>query len=312
MNNLFSKIPYHITGDSYEQLKKYEPNSRKKISILGWFAIIPSFLWFISCFLLCYKILETGFGIAILSGIVAAFIIFIFERNIVQSVKANWFLTFLRITLGLFIAVFSSVILDLVIFKNDIDYYAKTQIIGVKEQKVKDAANNVEAATKRFNDEMEGASKSKKQGFGRIAKEKKAQVGEEKTKLKKLEDELKNIKAGFTQVENPLSADASSSMGLNTILNRVKLLHEFVNQNILAFWAWLILLMIGILLEIFGVLTKCFYPISAYEEDQDAIRLIMDNKRKMLLQQSLYYTSIGVHGREALNKMETRNQSLLN
>ena len=61
MPNLFSKLPYQVTGDSYEELKKYDPNSRKKINILGWFAIIPSFLWFISCFLLCYK--NTGDGV---------------------------------------------------------------------------------------------------------------------------------------------------------------------------------------------------------------------------------------------------------
>jgi hypothetical protein len=185
-------------------------------------------------------------------------------------------------------------------------------MVSDQEQKVKAASNSFQIATDRLNTEMEGGSNSKIKGFGRIAKEKKEQVGEEKTKLTEAEGELKYIKAGLTQAKNPLSAQASTSMGLNTILNRVKLLHEFVNQNILAFWAWFILLMIGVLLEVFGVLTKCFYPKSAYEEDQDAIRLMMDNKRKMLLEQSMYYTSIGVHGREALNKMETRNQSLLN
>jgi len=312
MPNLFSKLPYQITGDSYEQLKKYDPNSRKKISILGWFAIIPSFLWFISCFLLCYKILETGFGIALLAGTVAALMIFIFERNIVQSVKANWVLTTLRITLGLFIALFSSVILDLVIFKNDIDYYAQTQMISREEQKVKEASSSFQIATDRFNKEMEGSSNSKMKGFGRIAKEKKEQVFEEKKKLAQAESELLKLKERLTQTSNPGSMQTFSGMGLNTILNRVKLLHEFVNQNTLAFCAWFILLMIGALLEIFGVLTKCFYPKSAYEEDLDAIKLMMANKRRMVLEQSMYYANVGVHGRDALNKMETRNQSILN
>lgn len=312
MSNLFSKLPYQITGDSYEQLKKYDPNSRKKISILGWFAIIPSFLWFISSFLLCYKILETGVGIAMLAGIVAALIIFIFERNIVQSVKANWILTTLRITLGLFIAVFSSVILDLVIFKNDIDYYAQAQMISREEQKVREASSSFQVATDRFNKEMEGASNSKMKGFGRIAKEKKEQVIEEKKKFAQAEAELQKLKERLTQTDNPGSMQMFSGMGLNTILNRVKLLHEFVNQNTLAFWAWFILLMIGALLEIFGVLTKCFYPKSAYEEDLDVIRLMMANKRRVVLEQSMYYANVGVHGREALSRMETRNQSILN
>ncbi len=51
---------------------------------------------------------------------------------------------------------------------------------------------------------------------------------------------------------------------------------------------------------------------SAYEEDLDAIRLMMGNKRRMVLEQSMYYANVGVHGREALNKMEARNQSILN
>ncbi len=312
MPNLFSKLPYQITGDSYEQLKKYDPNSRKKINILGWFAFIPSFLWFISSFLLCYKILVTGFGIALLSGIVASVMIFIFERNIAQSVKTHWILTSLRVTLGLFIAVFSSVILDLVIFKNDIDHYAQEQIINREEQKVNDASNSFQAATDRFNKEMEGASNSKMKGFGRIAKEKKEQVMEEKIKLAQAESILVKIKSGLADTANPEFKQMVAGMGLNTILNRIKLLHEFVNQNSLAFWAWFILLMIGVLLEVFGVLTKCFYPKSSYEEDLEAIRTMMANKRKMVLEQSIYYTNLGVHGREALDKMKTRNQSILN
>lgn len=312
MQNLFSKLPYQITGDSYEQLKKYDPDSRKKISILGWFTIIPSFLWFISSFLLCYKILGTGCGIALLSGIIAAAMIFIFERNIVQSNKTHWILTSLRIFLGLCIAVFSSVIIDLVIFKNDIDHYAQEQMINREEQKVKDASITFQAATDRFNNEMEGGSNSKMKGFGRIAKEKKEQVLEEKIKLAKADSSLVKLKSVFADTESPEFKQMSEGMGLDTILNRIKLLHEFVIQNRLAFWAWFILLMIGVLLEVFGVITKSFYPKSAYEEDLETVRMIMANKRKMVLEQSIYYTNLGVHGREALNKMENRNQSILN
>jgi len=312
MQNLFSKLPYQITGDSYEQLKKYDPNSRKKVNILGWFAFIPSFLWFMSCFLLCHNILITGLGIALLSGIVAAIVIFIFERNIVQSVKTHWILTSLRVLLGLLIAVFSSVILDLVIFKNDIDHFAQVKMISREEEKVKEATSSLQTATARLNNEMEGASDSKRKGFGRIAKEKKEQVLEEKNKLASLESGLVKIKFNIADTSNLQAKQMEIGLGLNTILNRVKLLHEFVSQNILAFWAWFILLLIGILLEVFGVLTKCFYPKSSYEEDLEAIRTMMANKRRMVLEQSIYYTNLGVTGREALDKMKNRNQSILN
>ena len=312
MPNLFSQLPYLITGDNYDRLKKYDPNSRKKISILGWFTIIPTFLWFLSSFLLSYKILESGLLIALLTGVIAGTMIFIFERNIVQSIKTHWFLTLLRVTLGLLISIYSSVILDLVIFKSDIDYYAQFQLINSQEQKVKDASQNLQVATDIFNKEMEGASNSKMKGFGRIAKEKKEQVIDKKTKLAESEAGLLKIKEEMSHTANPVSMQLFSGLGLNTILNRIKLLHEFVNQNTMALWAWIILLMIGTLLEIFGVLTKCFYPKSAYEEDQEAVIQMMANKRRIVLEQSMYYHKVGMHGREALDSMENRNRSILN
>jgi len=312
MPNLFSKLPYLITGDNYEQLKKYDSGSRKKINILGWFAFIPSFLWFLSGFLLCYRILETNLGIALLVGLVAAVMIFIFERNIVQSAKTHWGLVFLRLSLGLFIAVFSSVILDLVIFENDITHYAQEKMIKTEEQKVNMANANVETARERLNIELEGKSNSKAPGFGRIAREKKEQMNDEKTKLVNAESDLAKLKSGLGDNTNPEYKKLLTTMGLNTVLNRVKLLHEFVSQNSLAFWAWFILLMIGVLLEVFGVLTKCFYPKSGYEKDQETISAIMANKRKMVLEQSKYYTSLGVFGRDAFNTINSPNRRVLN
>lgn len=312
MQNIISKIPYQITGDCYEELLKYDANSRKKISILGWSVIIPSFLWFISSFLLCYKILGTGFWIAMVAGIIAAIVIFIFERNIVQSAKTNWILTFLRVSLGISIALFSSVILDLVIFKNDIDYFAKAKKIEAQEQKVKQLQSNYKDAEDRFNKEMDGASNTKMKGFGQIAKEKKEQARGIKVILDQAENDLKTLKENYSITNNSSLNHTFSDLGLNTILNRIKLLHEFVNQNILAFWAWFILLMIGVLLEIFGVLTKCFYPKSIYEEDMDAISIIMANKRKVVLEKSIYYTNLGIHGRAAMNQLENNAPKILN
>lgn len=312
MSNLFSKLPYLITGDNYEQLKKYDSGSRKKINILGWFAFIPSFLWFLSGFLLCYKILETSLGNALLVGAVAATMIFIFERNIVQSVKTHWGLALIRISLGLFIAIFSSVILDLVIFENDITHYAQEKMIKTGEQKVNEANKNVTAARERLNLELEGKSNSKARGFGRIATEKKEQMRDDKTKLENAEADLTKLKSGLGNNANPEYKKLLTTMGLNTVLNRVKLLHEFVSQNSLAFWSWFILLMIGILLEVFGVLTKCFYPKSDYEKDQETISAIMANKRKIVLEQSMYYTSLGVSGRDAFDTINSQNRRVLN
>lgn len=310
MFNLLSRLPYQITGDNYEQLKTYDANSRKKISILGWFAIIPTFLWFLSSFLLCYKILETELVPAMVAGSMAAMVIFIFERNIVQSAKVHGVLMLLRVTLGLFIALFGSVILDLVIFKSDIEYYAKDKFIASEEKKVKDAKQDFQVATDNFNHEMEGSSNSRMKGFGSIAKEKKVQVADEKQKLADAQARLEQIKNGVTDINSPVYAKTVAGMGLNTILKRVMLLHEFVSENVLAFWAWFVLLMIGVLLEVFGVLTKCFYPRSAYEQDQQAIELLRANKRRMVLEQSGYYTNLGVHGREAMSLMENRTQNL--
>ena len=312
MTTFFSTLPYHITGDNYEQLKKYDANSRKKISILGWFAVIPSFLWFVSAYLLCGQILGTNKWVALLAGFVAASLIFIFERSIVQSKKTNLFMMFCRLSLGFLIAAFSSVILDLVIFENDIAHFAKTQFIKTEEAKLTNTTLKLETATENFNKEMEGGSNSKQRGFGVIAKQKKEQVTQASTDVAAAKASLEKTNNILSNPNDPQYQSIQNQLGLNTILNRVKLLHEFVMQNTLAFVAWLILLLIGIFLEVFGVLTKCFYPKSAYEADVEAVETILANKRRQALEQSVYYTSIGVHGRHATSLMDNRNTQFLN
>ncbi len=312
MTTFFAKLPYQITGDSYEQLKKYDANSRKKINILGWFAIIPTFLWFVSAYLLCSQVLKTGSGIAMLAGAVAAALIFLFERSIVQSKKTNSFLVSIRLLLGLLIAAFSSVVLDLVIFENDIAHFAKTQFLKGQETKLTAASVNLQSANEIFNKEMEGKSGSNQKGFGRIAKEKKEQVALAGSEVAEAKSKLAETNAVLADPYSPAYQQIKDQLGLDTILNRVKLLHEFVMQNGLAFTAWMVLLLIGILLEVFGVLTKCFYPQSAYEADVEAMETMLGNKRRQALEQSAYYTGLGVHGRQATALMAGNRAQVLN
>ncbi len=60
MPNIFNTLPYHITGDSPELLKKYDSNSRKKIIQLGWFALMPALLWLITGYLISCVLLGSS------------------------------------------------------------------------------------------------------------------------------------------------------------------------------------------------------------------------------------------------------------
>lgn len=310
MLKIFAKIPYLITDDSYGKLKQYDPNSRKKISILGWFAIIPSIMWFLSTFLMCHNLLETSVTAAIISATIASIIIFIFERSIVQSTKNHWLLFILRISMGICVALISSVCLDLVIFKNDIDAFARVKMIQEMENKVSEARNNYSESRNVFFQELDGAGGSKMKGFGKIAAKKEAQMNEEKTKLDKIETMLDSTKQEINN--NPNVKRLNSALGLNTILNRVRLLHEFVIQDKFALVMWSILLAVGFFLEVFGLFTKCCSPKSAYEKDVQVLEHLMANKRKIIIEQSDYYSQIGIPGREALDGISFKAPTFLN
>ena len=128
-----------LIGENPEVTKHYQPASKRKIILYANCLLVPVILWFINSYLLVRHVLEGGVIAALLTALIAAFLIFIIERAIIMSTGGRaifWF----RVFLGLIIASLGSISMDEVIFKNDID----NQVAQYKQTKINDASSFVD------------------------------------------------------------------------------------------------------------------------------------------------------------------------
>lgn len=296
MYKLISFLPYRITGDSFELLRQYDANSRKKIIQLGWFVMIPTLLWFITGFLISSSLLDQPALTAILTGLACSAFIFIVERSIILAKKSNWLLILCRITLGLCVALFGSALLDLVIFKGDIGHYAKEKFLNDKKAEADSASAFLEGASNRLNEEMQGTGGSKKKGYGEISKELKSQQEEARQRLKQIKVEISHFNDVISNSGHPEYQGMVDKLGMKTVAYRAELLHQLIKEDWFKMTIWVLLIVIGFMMEFMPIVTKLGSRPSAYELDQEAMHSILANRRLKALQKSDYYARLGREG----------------
>ena len=115
-----TKLSCIILGENYPMLMKSTPNSRMKVNVLALALLTPTLLWAVTGFLLASEIKGFGFGKSMFIAAFMSALVFILESLIVRTPR-NKTVKCLRITLGLFMALTGSFILDEWLFKEDID-----------------------------------------------------------------------------------------------------------------------------------------------------------------------------------------------
>ncbi len=152
---------------------------------------------------------------------------------------------------------------------------------------------------------MSGNGGSKKRGFGMISKELKEQQEEAKLQANKLEKEFKEFSNAISDNTDPRHNIAIEKLGLNTIAFRAGILHDLLKEDCFKKYFWRLILVIGFIMEFMPIITKIGSIKTAYELDQEALELIMENRRRQVVEKSNFYTQIGLAGRmaeESINK----------
>ncbi|HMQ08890.1 MAG TPA: DUF4407 domain-containing protein [Saprospiraceae bacterium] len=109
-----------LIGEDPNYTANYDPASKRKVILYAHCLMIPVIIWFINGFLLVHQVLDGNLWLAILTAIIASFIIFLIERSILLS-DGKILISALRFTMAISIAFLGAICLDEVIFKNDID-----------------------------------------------------------------------------------------------------------------------------------------------------------------------------------------------
>ena len=120
MKNILLKFSCLLTGDSYRIVSNESIKSQQKIKTYGLIVLIISSVWGLNGFLLSTSFMKLDTVQTI--GLVSLFIAFImiFEMIIIRMSNVEKVMRRLRITLAVASAIIGSIIMDEIIFKNDV------------------------------------------------------------------------------------------------------------------------------------------------------------------------------------------------
>ncbi|PWS32535.1 DUF4407 domain-containing protein [Pedobacter paludis] len=126
------KISCFLTGYNYYILSNCSEVSIRKVKKYTAALLIISVVWSFVGFCFCSRYIKLGVSGSILGSIISVLIILQIERQILLIDKTNNILKATRIGLAILMAIIGSLIIDQLIFKDDID---KTKI-AINQQKV--------------------------------------------------------------------------------------------------------------------------------------------------------------------------------
>jgi len=120
MKNILLKYSCLITGDSYNIVSNESISSQQKIKTYGLIVLIISIVWGLNGFLLSKNFMMLDATQTM--GLVSLFILFIiiFEMIIIRMSNVKGAISRLRIILAISSAIVGSIIMDEIIFKNDV------------------------------------------------------------------------------------------------------------------------------------------------------------------------------------------------
>ena len=168
MKNWWIKFGCFLTGYNYTILAASSEVSAKTVKRYTAAMLIVCILWSFIGFVFTDRYLKTGTLGAFIGAAVLCIIIIQIERQIIMSVYRNWRLYLFRVIIAISMAIIGSIIIDQILFKEDIELGKKLTIDGkvnqilpgreaeTKEQinQLGDAIDNKEAERKILTDDI--------------------------------------------------------------------------------------------------------------------------------------------------------------
>ncbi|HEX5001545.1 MAG TPA: DUF4407 domain-containing protein [Bacteroidia bacterium] len=293
------KFSSKITGDDYNMLVNDTPTSKKKVMMFANALFLPVILWFLTGYGMATQIFHMSAFNGIIAGSIAGFVVFLIDRSIILADCCGT-ISVIRLLLGFFVATIGSVIIDEIVFKEDIDHHLAQTLevkVDAERKKVESdfAARIVEAQQKSdvaFQDWQRGVQDVKAESDGTYGTGK---YGSGKvTALKSLladkqYAEFQNRNADMVKLQQLSDSEKDSSeqlvrasFGEGMLLNRIKATFELVFSD----WAMGIMYFIftGLLMmvEFLVVLLKMKHPESNYDRKVKMIEKIGEARMKKI------------------------------
>lgn len=121
MKDLWLKTGCYITGYNYSLIKNSSEASAKTVKKFLSAILIVSILWAFIGYSFAQRYLHTGIVGSVTVSLIMIIIVIQVERQIILSVGKNKLVPIFRILLGIVMAIIGSVIIDQIIFKDDVE-----------------------------------------------------------------------------------------------------------------------------------------------------------------------------------------------
>ncbi|MBN1185869.1 MAG: DUF4407 domain-containing protein, partial [Bacteroidales bacterium] len=121
MKNLWLKTGCILTGYNYEIVRNSSEATARTVKKYFSAILIISILWGFIGYSFAQRYLDTGILVSSIIAVVMVFIVIQVERQIILSSGRKWLVPVFRTIIGVVMAIIGSVIIDQVIFKDDIE-----------------------------------------------------------------------------------------------------------------------------------------------------------------------------------------------
>lgn len=289
-----------LIGENPTYTALFQPASKRKIALYANCLMIPVILWFINSYLLVSHVLQGNILVAILTGLISAFIIFLIERAIIMSNGSRpifWF----RIILGFIVASLGSISFDEVIFKHDID----NKIAQYKKAEINSAAHLVEAEYKNriiaqqlivnqkasdwkkslqdAKDEADGTGGSRQKLVGKIALLKMNVAEKQEADYNSENSKLVTLKSDLDSSKVLAKAKAEADFTGNALLLRIRAMFALLSEDGFMLAIYILFTTFLFCLEFLVVLIKISSTNSVDEDIEKARDTLLREKIKKIL-----------------------------
>ncbi len=287
----FLRLACLLTGDDYKLVTQDTPESRKKIILLAEAMLLPTTLWFICGWLFSSMILGLQLGIALLIGLIAAYIVLKVERVIALSHRSKSFLI-MRAILAICLALFGSITMDEVIFHEDIErrmvelqrHEAEQSMQRVRVDSEIELASLASLRDKRYddwqralkaaNDEADGSGGSGKKGVDAITRQKMLAADRLEEVYHEAQNQVDQHKAEMQARMDRTQAEIINQATSGGLLYRFNVLLDMIKENPPMLLVMIVFSVFMFIIELLVVMVKMQKKQSHYEMKLETMDLI--------------------------------------
>lgn len=319
---IMNKFYCLLTGDRAREVEAFGAASRKKVTLMALGLIVVTIYWFVVGYILGRTVLEMSAINASVMAAFCAFIVLCIDRSFILMPDLNGWVASFRVIMALLVAILGGTGLDLILYHKEVQqelivmqsertalleqgvHSRYAQRLEAANERVREARAAFERSELELKEEMKGApTGTGLRGLGPVAK----QLKELRAKR---HHELEESEAGEALVRHALERETRLLVETNdqlaqtpALFERVEALHRYAWNNKQALWAWGMITLLLILVELLPIIAKLGWrKETAYEIGQR----VADELHIRHIQQ---LASIDIHEARALRTLQNAQDS---